>query len=79
MEINEKFCPVCKKKNERNAVFCKHCGALMGYHPWDSAATTVNADALEKDAAKLSQGLRIEEHVQQGQHGKVQVRRDGLD
>lgn len=56
METNEKFCPVCKNKNERNAVFCKHCGALLGYHPWDSSATTVNTDALEK-GAKIAESL----------------------
>ncbi|HSO13105.1 MAG TPA: FHA domain-containing protein [Anaerolineales bacterium] len=48
METKEKFCPVCKNKNKREAVFCKSCGALLEYHPWDSAATTQNTEALEK-------------------------------
>jgi pSer/pThr/pTyr-binding forkhead associated (FHA) protein len=56
LETNEKFCPVCKNKNERYAVFCKHCGALLGYHPWDSSATTVNTDALEK-GTKIAESL----------------------
>jgi hypothetical protein len=55
LEINEKFCPVCKNKNERNAVFCKHCGALLGYHPWDSSATTKDVTALKKGSTEIAE------------------------
>lgn len=57
MEIKEKFCPVCKNKNEGSAVFCKYCGALLGYQPWESSVTTVNTDALEKGVAKIAESL----------------------
>lgn len=39
MEINEKFCPVCKNKNDRNAIICIYCGAFLAQHPSDSTAT----------------------------------------
>jgi len=53
LDINEIFCSVCKNKNERNAVFCKHCGAALGYRPGEPAATTVNTGGLEKNGVKL--------------------------
>lgn len=66
LDIKEKFCPVCKYKNESNAVFCKHCGALLGNQPWDSAATTVNTDAMEKGAVKLPDSFIDEALIPQG-------------
>lgn len=56
MENREKFCPVCKRKNERNAIFCISCGAMLE-NIWDSAATTVNTDALDKSASKIVESL----------------------
>lgn len=57
LEIKEKFCPVCKNKNDGNAVFCKYCGTLLGHQPWESSVTTVNTDALEKGAARIAETL----------------------
>jgi hypothetical protein len=34
-----KFCPVCKNKNDREAVICVHCGAPLVTYDTDSAAT----------------------------------------
>lgn len=54
MEINEKFCPVCKNKNERMATVCIHCGALLRDHPSDSLMTIRDKKALEKISAKIT-------------------------
>ena len=44
MEINEKFCPVCKNKNDRNAIVCVHCGASLDFPHPDAMVTTRNAE-----------------------------------
>lgn len=54
MEIKGKFCPVCKNKNERNAVVCIHCGASFDPHQMEASATTRNAETPEKISAKIS-------------------------
>jgi hypothetical protein len=66
LETNEQFCPVCKSKNEHDAVFCKQCGALLGHHPWDSSATTVSTEALEKGSAKIAETLIDEALIPDG-------------
>jgi hypothetical protein len=30
MNVLERFCPVCKNKNELEAAVCRHCGAALG-------------------------------------------------
>ncbi|MEP0804568.1 MAG: FHA domain-containing protein [Chloroflexota bacterium] len=44
MEFKEKFCPVCKNKNDRDAVVCVHCGASFDLYPPETGVTTKNAD-----------------------------------
>ena len=56
LETKEKFCPVCKNKNERDAITCKHCGAPLSQQPWDSA-TTINTEALEKGVKGIAESL----------------------
>lgn len=46
MEFNEKFCPVCKNKNDRNAVVCVHCGASFDHFPSETGVTTKNTDDI---------------------------------
>lgn len=55
MDINERFCPVCKNKNDRDAVVCIHCGASMDPHQPGSTATTRNADIPEMVSAKITE------------------------
>jgi pSer/pThr/pTyr-binding forkhead associated (FHA) protein len=39
LDISAKFCPVCKNKNDREAIICVHCGASLETYATDSAAT----------------------------------------
>ena len=39
LDISSKFCPVCKNKNDRDAIICLHCGATLDSFPPDSVTT----------------------------------------
>jgi pSer/pThr/pTyr-binding forkhead associated (FHA) protein len=39
LNIFAKFCPVCKNKNDSEAIICVHCGASLETYATDSAAT----------------------------------------
>lgn len=49
LEIDEKFCPECKNKNERSAIICRYCGAAMDI--FRSGLVLTSRDADEPDAA----------------------------
>lgn len=53
MDVFEKFCPVCKNKNERDAVICRHCGAALEKQIIDAGATTRNADLQAQDSESV--------------------------
>lgn len=53
LEFNEKFCPVCKNKNDRNAVVCIHCGASFDRYPPETGVTTKNADIPDLIAGEI--------------------------
>ncbi|HEY5730840.1 MAG TPA: FHA domain-containing protein [Anaerolineales bacterium] len=57
MEKNEIFCPVCKNKNERDAIFCNFCGSLLEIPPWNSAATTKTTNAVGIGSKKIADSL----------------------
>jgi len=57
LDLNEKFCPICKNKNDRRAVDCIHCGASLEYHYWDLLVTATNPKALEKIPVKITDSL----------------------
>jgi hypothetical protein len=44
MNVSEKFCPVCKNKNELEAVVCGHCGAALEDPSMDPGAETKTTD-----------------------------------
>lgn len=54
LEIKEIFCPVCKNKNERNAIVCIHCGASLDYHHPEVMATTRNAEVPDAISVKIA-------------------------
>lgn len=39
MDTSSKFCPVCKNKNDREAIICVHCGASLETYIPESATT----------------------------------------
>ena len=39
LDISERFCPVCKNKNDAQAIVCIHCGASLDMYFTESAAT----------------------------------------
>ena len=39
LHFSVKFCPVCKNKNDREAIICVQCGASLDRYADDSAAT----------------------------------------
>lgn len=55
MEINERFCPVCKNKNDRDAVVCIHCGASLDLQHPGPAATTKNAEKPALVSAQITE------------------------
>jgi pSer/pThr/pTyr-binding forkhead associated (FHA) protein len=57
LEIKEKFCPVCKNKNDREAVVCIHCGSSLENHRMESLATTKNADKPQIISAKIPESV----------------------
>ena len=44
MNIVENFCPVCKNKNELEAIVCRHCGAALEDPYTDPGARTKTTD-----------------------------------
>ncbi|HLO17285.1 MAG TPA: FHA domain-containing protein [Anaerolineales bacterium] len=44
MNVSEKFCPVCKTKNELEATVCVHCGAALEDPFLDPGAKTKTTD-----------------------------------
>jgi len=46
MNVPENFCPVCKTKNELEAVICWHCGAALEDPYMDPGAKTKTTDML---------------------------------
>ncbi len=53
LEISERFCPVCKDKNEPDALICRHCGAALDQDLLDAIATTRHAGTEPEDPEKL--------------------------
>jgi hypothetical protein len=53
LEFKEKFCPVCKNKNDRDAVVCVHCGASFDLFPVETGVTTKNAEVPDLSREKI--------------------------
>ncbi len=50
-----RFCPVCKNKNERDAIVCRYCGASLDEYPTSAAVTTRNTGSFNNLPAKLGE------------------------
>jgi hypothetical protein len=53
MNVSEIFCPVCKRKNKREAVVCRHCGASLENLFMDSGPQTKTTDMPALDPERL--------------------------
>lgn len=66
MDISEKFCPVCKNRNEYEAIVCGHCGASLETYITDAARTTRSTEIQAKDTEKNGALLIAEASVPVG-------------
>ena len=57
MDIFEKFCPVCKQKNELEAIVCKHCGASLETYPMDETAITRTTEVQTRVIERMGELL----------------------
>jgi hypothetical protein len=65
LDISAKFCPVCKNKNDRDAIICVHCGAsLETFYP--ESATTRTTDVQTTFTGKVGEWLYDESAVPAG-------------
>jgi FHA domain-containing protein len=54
MDISENICPVCKNKNELEAIVCGHCGATLDDPFMDPGARTKTTDTSELAPERIS-------------------------
>ena len=57
MNISERFCPVCKNKNEYDAVVCRFCGARLDKYYEDGAGKTRTTDMQTPGTGKTGKPL----------------------
>jgi pSer/pThr/pTyr-binding forkhead associated (FHA) protein len=51
----ERFCPVCKRKNERKAITCRHCGALLEDNRNEEGMTNKSTESQMLDTGKTAE------------------------
>lgn len=59
MVPSEKFCPICKNKNDNEAIVCIHCGASLDEYKY---ATTRNTD-IKINYSQKPQDIQIDEAI----------------
>lgn len=64
MDISAKFCPICKNKNDREAIICVHCGASLEIY-FPESATTRTTD-MQTITGKVGEWLYDETAVPTG-------------
>lgn len=57
MDIFEKFCPICKQKNELEAIVCIHCGASLDSFPLDETAITRTTEVQTRVMERMGELL----------------------
>lgn len=60
MDISGKFCPVCKNKNDIEAMVCIHCGASLENFFTDAAVATRNTEMQTPSFDKIAE-LSVDE------------------
>ena len=54
LDIAAKFCPICKSKNEPDAIVCRRCGASLENYFTDKAGTTRSTELQAKVAENIA-------------------------
>ena len=57
LDIFEKFCPVCKQKNELEAIVCIHCGSSLEAYPMNETELTRTTDMQTKVIERMGELL----------------------
>lgn len=63
LENLDRFCPICKNKNERNALVCIHCGAALEANYPGPTVTDMSPDAPTDDKSVIDAGVTIEDEL----------------
>ncbi len=66
MDISAKYCPICKNKNDREAIVCVHCGASLEGYLTDATDATRTTEMQTKDTEKIRELLIDEAMVPVG-------------
>lgn len=61
MDSSEKFCPICKNKNEKEAAVCRHCGAPL-HTDAHLTATTRNTE-IKINYSEKFEDLSVDEKI----------------
>ena len=62
MNLFDKFCPVCKRKNDRDAILCVHCGTSLDSYPMNETGMTRTTDMTARVEERVGE-LLIDESV----------------
>jgi hypothetical protein len=63
LEISEKFCPVCKNKNDRLALVCIHCGAALEESLRGPTVTAMSTEAPSHERSGFDASITIEDSL----------------
>ena len=63
MEISEKFCPVCKNKNDRLALVCIHCGAALEENFPGPTITAMSTEVPPTERSVIDSAITIEDRL----------------
>ena len=66
LHIFEKFCPICKQKNELEAIVCTRCGASLETDPMDELAITRTTEVQTRVVERMGELLVNEALVPAG-------------
>lgn len=63
MENLDRFCPVCKNKNDRSALVCIHCGAALEEGTSGLTVTARSPDVPTDDRSVIDAGVTIKDEL----------------
>jgi len=63
LEISDKFCPVCKNKNDRLALVCVHCGAALEEGFPGPTVTAMSTEAPPTERPGFDASITVEDEL----------------